>query len=141
MPLQTYSSDEDGLATISAEGDVSWDDLRVELESLLLAATFNPTLPHLIDLRDATLRLDNAESVEAFGRFFSTSFGTQVNGSIAMVIHDGLSTAECASLYRVLCDLANAELFDDYDLAMRWVMKREFVATPTTGFAANATLH
>ena len=137
MPLQTYSSDEDGLTTFRAEGRVTWEDLRSALVAHMADAAFNPSLPHLIDLRGAELRLDDT-TVDGFGNFFTSQFGAAVAGSIAMVIDDQLSTAECASLYRVLCDLANAELFDDYDLAMRWVMKREFVSGSV---AINATIH
>ena len=137
MPLTTHSSDEEGLATIKADGAVSWDDLQQALRELMADSGFNPSLPHLIDLRAATLHLVDDE-MDGFGMFFTGDFGAAVGGSIAMVISDQLSTADCANLYRVLCDLANAELFDDYDLAMRWVMKREFVSG---GVALNATVH
>ncbi len=135
MPLQFPCNPEEGLTTVNGTGPATWDCLLQGLQELLNLAQDNVSLPHLIDLRGFDLELETTE-MEPFGEFFALRFANQITGSIALVIADSLAAPECAKFYRIASSVGHCELFDDYNHAMRWLMKREFAHSPVN-LAAN----
>jgi len=125
MSLQFHSNHDEGLTTINGDGVANWDSLLSVLQALLASSSNQVDLPHVIDLRNVELDLASGTMVP-FGEFFALRFASDVKGSIAIVVSDSLNPEDCAKLYRVASSAANAELFDDYNHAMRWLMKREF---------------
>ena len=41
--------------------------------------------------------------------------------------HDHLDQMSVASLYHLSCNMPKTELFDQYEQALKWLMKNEFV--------------
>ncbi len=131
MPLQSYCNTDEGLTTLNGDGVATWDCLMQALQDLLLAPEDNVSLPHLIDLRDVQLELESTE-MAPFGEFFALRFAKEVTGSIALVVADSLAADDCAKFYQIASSVGHCELFDDYNHAMRWLMKREFAHSPVT---------
>ena len=130
MPLEFHSNQEEGLTTISGQGLVTWDCLHQVLQDLLDSDEDHTNLPHVIDLREANVDFSTT-TMDIFGEFFAARFGAEVIGSIAIVIKDGMDAEDCAKFYKVASSVDHTELFDDYNHAMRWLMRREFAnATP-----------
>lgn len=136
MPLKFHSNQEEGLTIINGDGPMTWDSLHQVLQDLLDSGEDHTTLPHIIDLREVEVDFDTT-TMEPFGEFFAVRFGKEVVGSVAIVIKDGMTAEDCAKFYKVASSIDHAELFDDYNHAMRWLMRREF-ATPSSS-AASAT--
>jgi hypothetical protein len=49
-----------------------------------------------------------------------------VQASIAVIIDDSLDADTLAGLYHLSCATSITELFDHYDQAIKWLMRREF---------------
>lgn len=135
MTLRFHSNQEEGLTTINGDGPVTWDCLHEVLQELLDSGEEHATLPHVIDLRAADIDFSDT-TMDIFGEFFAVRFGAEVTGSIAIVIKDGLDPDICAMFYKVASSVDHTELFDDYNHAMRWLMRREFANTPPAAASA-----
>ena len=135
MPLKFHSNHEQGLTTVNGDGRVTWDCLLQVLQDLLDSEEAADTLPHIIDLRAADIDLSDT-TMDPFGEFFAVRFGAEVSGSIAIVIKDDLQPDDCAKFYKVASSVDHTELFDDYNHAMRWLMRREFANAPPAAATA-----
>ncbi len=131
MPLQFHCNLDEGLTTLNGDGPATWDCLLQGLQALLNDDQHNGEHPHLIDWRQLELELETTE-MDPFGEFFALRFASEVTGSIALVVADTLDTQDCAKFYRIASSVGHCELFDDFNHAMRWLMKREFAHTPVT---------
>jgi hypothetical protein len=135
MPLHFHSNQDEGLTTINGDGPVTWDCLHQVLQDLLDSGEAQRSLPHIIDLREAEVDFSST-TMDPFGEFFAVRFGSEVTGSIAIVIKDGLAADDCAMFYKVASSVDHTELFDDYNHAMRWLMRREFANVPQVAVSA-----
>ena len=61
-----------------------------------------------------------------FSDFVTHRYGPSTNASVAVVVDPDLNAELCAGIYRLSCTLNHSELFEDYDQALKWLMKREF---------------
>lgn len=129
MAAAYHINDDEGLITVRAEGEVDARTLQAIGRALLHDDSFDPDLPQLMDFRGLRLPPDST-SLEHLQVFVEQEFSTQVSGTIAVVIDDDLDAGLCAQVYRVTCTIARAELFEDYEQALKWIMRREFVPRP-----------
>ncbi len=125
MAAAYHIDDDEGLITIRAEGDVDPGTLQAVGRALLKDASFDPAMPQLVDFRG--LRVASGRStLDNLRPFIEEEFRGKVQGTIAVVIDDNLDTLMCADIYRLTCALPCAELFEDYEQALRWLIRREF---------------
>ncbi|MEM7294076.1 MAG: hypothetical protein AAF420_11885, partial [Pseudomonadota bacterium] len=61
-----------------------------------------------------------------FRNFVIDRYRPALHASLAVVVDDSLSTAALADLYLLVCNLPDTELFDQYDQALKWLMRKEF---------------
>ena len=66
------------------------------------------------------------DAVKPFNRFGGRE------GSIAVVIDGDMSGKLEAVVYWLACAIGHAEVFDDYDHALKWLIRREFAGSETT---------
>lgn len=129
MAAAYHINDDAGLITVRAEGEVAPATLQAIGRALLEDVSFNSELPQLIDFRG--LRMPgNPAALERLKAFVEQEFKSRVSGSVAVVIDDDLDARLCADVYRITCTMAGAELFEDYEQALKWIMRREFVPRP-----------
>ena len=57
-------------------------------------------------------------------------------GSMAVVIDGDMERELVAGIYWLACAVGGTEVFDDYDHALKWLIRREFANTPPPGVAA-----
>ncbi len=128
LSLVSYhiNSDE-GLITLRLAGDLDLVEIRERVESLLDDPQYSPHLPQLVDCRGIRPKVDKAE-LRTFTEFLTARYQTTVSASVAVVVDESLSADQTAGIYWLSCGHACAELFDNYDQALRWLMKREFIA-------------
>lgn len=131
MPANYHISADDGLITVQVDSEVNLADLYEVAKQLHNDPDYDAGLPLLLDLR--SMRLSIAEGArEPFNQFIIGNYGRQREASIAVVIDTQLDEQCCADIYWLACAVGNAELFEEYDLALKWLIKREF-AVPADG--------
>ena len=125
MSVGYHINREDGLVTVTGKDSVCLAQAAELGQELLEDPDFDSALPHLVDVRGA--QLDPSEADEkSFTAFALEVFSPRVTGSVAVLVDDDLSGRACADIYHLTCRMNNTELFDHYDHALRWLMRREF---------------
>ena len=122
-------NEELGLVTVKITDEVDLLDLCAIGSSLLDDPALNAELPHLVDARGIR-PICNRPLTTLLKRFLTTEYAPSIKGSIAIVIDDSLDNKACATLFHISCQMQNTELFDRYEQALKWLMKREFAAHP-----------
>lgn len=125
MPVEYHIKPDEGLVTVRVDGSVDLVDLMEGARALTSESTFDAALPHLVDLRGMTVELE-PQAIEPFHKFLVNEFGGH-GASIAVVLNDMLTPEETATVFRMALALGQVELFDDYEQALRWLMRKEFV--------------
>ena len=127
MPL-TYHIDADaGLINLTGEDHLALGDLLRCAESLLEDSRFDPELPQLLDLRRASFNSAKALPDDPRLLTLMNRFNARVVANIAVIVPGDLPKHQIAEIYRFTCQFNRAELFEDFDHAMRWLIKTEFV--------------
>jgi hypothetical protein len=125
MPAGYHINDNDGLVAIEVTGAVNLADIYGTAKRLLADPSYDPNLPQLIDLRGMEIELQ-AATVAPFTRFMVARYAPQTLACIAVVIDPELEADICARVYWISCALGSSEVFDNYELALKWLMKQEF---------------
>lgn len=125
MPCGYHINMEDGLTTISAEAEIAIAQLHALGQKLLADPEFDPYLPQLIDLRGLNVEYQ-ADAADDLRHFALSTYRPRVQSSIAVIIDESLDAESVAGLFHLSCAMDNTELFDYYDQAIKWLMRREF---------------
>lgn len=131
LALEYHINSEEGLINLRGDAQISIADIYSCGERLLSDAAFDANLPQLIDLRQARIETDCLQPGPS--SIFVHRFNETVQANVAVVIEGGLTHLEIAELFRLTCMLEQAELFDNYDQALRWLIRTEFAARPPLG--------
>lgn len=124
MPLDYHISPDEGLITISGDGEVSLAAIAELGQSLLGDTAYDPALPQLLDFRG--LRPLPESSLDELQAFVHGPYREAVAGSVAVVIDEHLEGQHVADIFLLTCAIHQAELFSDYDLALKWLMRHAF---------------
>lgn len=130
MPLDYHIGTEEGLITVHGSGDVPVRQIARLGEALLEDPAYDPQLPQLLDFRGLRPRDDGA--IDELRRFVRGPYRDGVAANVAVVIDGDLETRHGAEIYLLTCAVAQAELFSDYDQALKWLMRRAFAADGTS---------
>lgn len=133
VPGAYHINTDDGLITVQVEGRVDAADLTRLGRSLLADSDYDPEFPQLIDLRG--LRPDPRGDLETLTRFVHQDYRRRVGGSVAVVIDEHLESRHCADIFLLTCAIHEAELFAEYDQALKWLMRRAFAGATAAGSA------
>ena len=128
MSVEYHINLRDELITLTASGDVSSSEACVCIDEMLNDAEFDPTLPQLVDLRTA-LPVGSDADLGNFERVLLGDYGPRLNASVAIVVNAEWTEDQCAKAFWLSCALHRAELFDDWNQACKWLIKREFTQT------------
>ena len=133
MALGYHINPDDGLITVQGDGSVAIGEITRLVQSLLADGRFDPTLPQIMDFRGLRPVQPRAEqpgdAIQALQAFLQQEYRSHVQAEIAVVIDEHLERRHCAEIYLLTSTLHAAELFADYEQALRWLMRRAF-ATP-----------
>lgn len=122
-PVYHIASD-DGLISIQVGSEIDLAELYDLAKSVLASEDYDPELPLVMDLRG--MRLDwHPDATEPFARFMIDNFRGR-HGSMAVVIDTEMSRELVANVYWLACAVGGTEVFDDYDHALKWLIRREF---------------
>ena len=116
---------DDGLISVQVGDQIDLVDLYELAKDVLDDDAYDPALPLLADLRGMRLTLEQ-NALKPFSRFVLGRFKGR-RGSMAVVIDGDMSRQLSAAVYWLACAVGGTEVFDDYDHAMKWLMRKEFV--------------
>lgn len=126
MVSGTYHiSADDGLVTIKSAQQVSLIQSCHVARQVLADPAYDPELPQLIDLRGSHSGMTFSEELE-FRDFVLSEYLPRVRSSIAVVIDDRMDEQVLARLYHLSSRTEKTELFDQYNQALKWLMRKEF---------------
>ncbi len=123
-----HIASDDGLISIQVGSSIDLVDLYELARNLLESEDYDPELPLVMDLRGMELELKR-DAVEPFTRFAIERFRNRP-GSMAVVIDPAMSRELVAGIYWLACAVGGTEVFDDYDHALKWLIRREFAHDP-----------
>lgn len=134
MTAGFHIATDEGLISIQVPGEIDLVDLFELAKTVVNEADYDPALPLLLDLRGMRLEIVRA-AAEPFSSFMIQNFrGRQ--GSMAVIIDTEMSRKLSAAIYWLACAVGSTEVFDDYDHALKWLIRREF-AGPAEGQVAS----
>ena len=116
---------DDGLVTIKSADMVSLNQCCTVARQVLADPCFDPDLPQLVDLRGSHNGMSFTEELE-FRDFVLDEYLPNVRSSIAIVIDDQMDEKVLARLYHLSSRTEKTELFDQYNQALKWLMRKEF---------------
>jgi len=126
MAATYYISKDEALITVRINEQIDLRTMLVTTNNLLNDADYDPALALLLDLRGMQLNRDaGQEGFSEFNEVIVSQFGNGRRASSAVVIDPDLEANLCAAIYKLCCAVKSTELFDDYDLALKWLFKRE----------------
>lgn len=125
MPPGFHIATDDGLISVQVRDEIDLVDLYELAKDVLDDDAYDPALPLVVDLRGMRLTLER-DALMPFSRFIMGSFKGR-GGSMAVVIDGDMSRKLSAAVYWLACGVGGTEVFDDYDHAMKWLMRKEFV--------------
>lgn len=143
MPLGYHINTDDGLITVQGEGPVEITELAELGHSLLGDGRYDPALPQLLDFRGLRPNLDGVDEEAELARlrsFVQDRYRDRVAANVAVVIDDHLESRHCADIYLITCAIDEAELFADYDQALKWLMRQAFAEDPAPAMGADDTV-
>jgi len=119
-----HIADEEGLISVRVQEDIDLVQLYELARSVLDSDDYDDELPLLVDLRGMRLTLER-DAVDPFSQFIIRHFSGR-EGSIAVVIDGDMTGKLAAAVYWLACAVGHSEVFDDYDHALKWLIRREF---------------
>lgn len=126
MPAQYHINHEDEFVAIQLEGDVDLVDVYELCQSLLSDPKFNPQLPQLADVRNVNLKMTPG-AIRPFLNYVTAKYRPRVAGRIAVVLDGSMDDDFCAGVFRFVCNLQETEVFDDYALAIKWLLREGWI--------------
>ena len=131
MPCAYHINLDDGLVTISGADHVPIEESIALGRKMLADQDYDADLPHLIDLRGLVIERTKDQSI-AFHDFVKGEYAINARGSVAVLVNDSLDNKSTAALYHLCSQFRHVEMFDNYELALRWLMRTEFATTAAT---------
>ena len=125
MASEFHIKPDEGLITVQIQGAVDLVEIFETARDLHDHAEYDPALPLLVDLRGMRLALEQA-ALKPFNRYIIGHFGKSRSASIAVVVDHEMDNDLCAAVYWLNCAVSGSEMFEDYDLALKWLIRREF---------------
>lgn len=125
MPSEFHINKDEGLITVQINEEVDLVEIFETARNLHDHADYDPALPLLVDLRGMRLTLEEA-ALKPFNRYIIWHFGDSRTASIAVVVDHEMDRELCAAVYWLTCAVSGCEMFEDYELALKWLIRREF---------------
>jgi hypothetical protein len=137
LTAEYHINREDEFVTLRFEGDVDLVDAYELTRQLLDDPAYRPDWPQLVDLRGIKIDVQRG-AMRPFARYAATTYRPQVTAPIAVVVDGSMDDAFCAGVFRLVCALPAAEVFDDYVLAIKWLLRNSMDPHPGSAQPQNA---
>jgi hypothetical protein len=135
VPAQYHINREDEFVAIQLVGEIDLVDTYELCQALLADPHFDPKLPQLADVREVRLKLTPG-AIKPFLHYVTASYRPRVDARIAIVLDGAMDDAFCAGVFRFACNLRDTEVFDDYGLAIKWLLGNAWMSRVVAGASA-----
>ena len=125
MPGTYHINSNEGLVTIKSPSTLKLDNTCDMAMRMLDDPEFDPDLPQLVDLRGCHSSMTYTDELK-FRDFILWEYRPRVASSIAIVVDDEMDSKVLARLYHLSSRMDKTELFDQYQQALKWLMRNEF---------------
>jgi hypothetical protein len=132
LAAEYHINHEDEFVTLRFDGTVDLVDAYELTRQLLSDPDYRADWPQLVDLRGINIDVKRG-AMRPFARYAATTYRPQVAAPIAVVVDGSMDDAFCAGVFRLVCSIPAAEVFDDYALAIKWLLRNAVV--PQSGSA------
>ena len=122
MAAQYHINREDEFIALCFDGEVDLVEIRELCQMLLSDPDFNPNWPQLADIREIDLKLTPG-GMREFLNYATCTYRPRIAAPLAFVLDGSRDDVFCAGVFRFVCRLSEAEVFDDYALAIKWLLK------------------
>ena len=126
MPTQYHINRDDEFVALRLKGDVDLVATYELCQSLLADPEFDPHLPQLVDVREVRMQLTHG-AMRPFLGYVRATYRPRVEARIAVVLDGTMDDDFCAGVFRFVCNLPDTEVFDDYALAIKWLLKSRWI--------------
>ena len=128
VPCAYHINPDEGLITITGSAEVALSEAILLGKSLMADTQFDPALPQLVDLRGLQVQQFQKDAA-SFQDFILHTYRKRVQGVIAVVVNDSLDKYALSALYHLTTRVAKGEIFDNYKLALKWLLRQELTAS------------
>jgi hypothetical protein len=123
MGLAYHIDLDEHLVTVSAHESLQPGDMESLADTLIADPLFAADMAQLLDLRQAAINIHD-EHARLLAGYLLKNYNPAIRGNIAVVIDPNLTPADTARMFRVTCALERAELFEDFDMAVKWLVRK-----------------
>jgi hypothetical protein len=125
VTVEYHVNAEDELLSVKIDGPIDLVEMYELAQSILADPAFDPAWPQLVDARGMQLRLRDG-AVKPFTDYVIGHYRSATDGAIAVVVSDDLDHQQVAGIFRLVCAMSNTEMFDDYGLAIKWLLAKSW---------------
>ena len=136
MAAEYHVNPEDELLSVKVAGQTDLVDVYELAQTILSDPSFDHTWAQLVDVRGIELRVRDG-ALKPFTDYIVGQYRSATDGAIAVVIGDELDQQQVAAIFKLVCAMSNTEMFDDYALAIKWLLSKSWNGN---GVAAHTSL-
>ena len=128
MTTAYHVNTEDELLSVKVEGPVDLVEMYELAQTILADPIFDHQWPQLVDIRGMQLRIREG-ALKPFTAYVVGHYRPATDGAMAVVIDGALDQDQVAGIFRLVCAMPNTEMFDDYALAIKWLLAKAWNGT------------
>ncbi len=123
MSLEYHIDADESLITVRVKDGLRPGDMESLAAQLFDDPLFAADMAQLLDLRQAKIELLD-DHAKLLTRYLLNKYNPAIDGNIAVVIDPDLTPADTALMFRITCALERAELFEDFEMAVKWLARK-----------------
>ena len=123
MSLEYHIDADESLITVKVKDGLRPGDMELMAAQLFDDPLFVPDMAQLLDFRHANIALPDAHAI-LLTRYLLKKYNPAIDGNIAVVVDPDLTPTDTALMFRITCTLERAELFEDFDMAVKWLARK-----------------
>ena len=123
MTAEYHVNAEDEFLAVRLQGAVDLVEVYELARAILSDGAFDRAWPQLVDARGAAVQIRSG-AMRPFAHYVVRQYRPQASGPMAVVIDGDVDGELTAAIFRLVCAMPDTEVFDDYALAIKWLLKR-----------------
>jgi hypothetical protein len=125
VPAEYHVNPEDELLSVKIAGPTDLVDVYELGQTILADPAFDHAWPQLVDVRGIELHMREG-AMKPFADYIVGQYRSATDGAIAVVISGDLEQQQVAGIFKLVCAMSNTEMFDDYGLAIKWLLSKSW---------------
>jgi len=123
VSLEYHIDADESLITVRVKDGLRPGDMELLATQLFEDPLFAADMAQLLDLRQAKIELPD-DHARILTHYLLKKYNPAIDGNIAVVVDPDLTPTDTALMFRLTCALERAELFEDFDMAVKWLARK-----------------